>query len=171
MLAGRAVLNTIIQSSMVDLFRSVGIVVAPMPHLDKMPTALPQYLGGSVSFAGNAMNGALSLLVPVDVIELSRDDGLRSSSPIDFVRELTNQLMGRLRNRLSQYQTELRAGLPVGLHGASLQTRAQEKPFALYGFRTLRGEVVVTLTGNIDCSNLVYSWTENAAQEGDIILF
>ncbi len=171
MLAGRALLTTLIQSSTVELFRSVGVVVAPMPHYDRVPHDLSNHIGGTVAFAGAAMNGALALLAPTSVMALANNSGGRKISPTDTISELANQLIGRLSNRLTQYGSPLRMRVPLGLHGSSLRARDFENHFAVYGFRTLRGDVIVVLTGNADYSRIVYSGIEGTVKEGDIIFF
>jgi hypothetical protein len=167
----RAALDSVIQTSTIDLFQAYGIAVAPILRYDYVPKALENHLAGLTTFAGNGLSGTLALLVPEEVVVLAKDHPGSVCNPSDWTRELTNQLIGRIKNRLAQFQVVLRAGFPNAMTGSSMPPRGRQKPFAVYGFTTLRGQVVVTLTGSVDFSVFQYSGLVNAANEGDIILF
>ena len=170
----RAVLDSVIQSSTIEVFQAYGIAVAPIPRFSTVPKDkdLEDYLAGLTTFAGRGFNGTLTLLLPQETLSLARHDITRPASSLDWTRELTNQLIGRIKNRLMQFQVSAQSGLPTAMSGPSLPRRGNRAaPFAVYGFRTLRREVVVTLTGAVDYSIFVYSGMVSTANEGDIILF
>ena len=90
----------------------------------------------------------------------------------DFLRELVNQLLGRLKNRLLTYQINLKVGLPrITAPNANDFRRDNKQECLEFTFRSLRGEVLVTLLGAINYSAIVYSGSHVAGEEGDIILF
>ncbi len=165
-------LDTIIQSSTVDLFHSCGIALAPVAR-KRDHEDIPRYeLTGTINFSGRGFTGTLTLGVPKEAFSLIRQDPNRPFRDWDWVRELTNQLLGRIKNRLTQFQVSLNAGLPSVMSGEVFdRQRNRSEPTAVYRFRTLRGEIIVTLNGLIDPAVFVYSGTGNIATEGDIILF
>jgi len=165
-------LDTIIQSSTVDLFHSCGIALAPLPR-SRDPEQIPRYeLTGTISFSGRGFTGTLTLSVPKAAFSLIRQDPNRPFRDWDWVRELTNQLLGRIKNRLTQFQVTFSHGLPSVMSSEVFdRQRNRAEPVAVYRFRTLRGEIIVTLNGLIDPAVFVYSGTGNLATEGDIILF
>jgi hypothetical protein len=168
----RAILRTLIQSATVELFQYYGIAVAPMPVMQPLPTKLEQHVGGYGTFTGKGCNGTLGLLVPKEVFALTKFEGLRVLNILDWTKELTNQLLGRIKNRLVQYQMPIRGDIPSAIDGKSLELRvAASNPFVIVCFRSIRGEIIVTLTGSIDYSRLQFSGNVASAEEGDIILF
>jgi hypothetical protein len=116
-------------------------------------------------------HGRLTISMPSAVFALVRDDEIRAARPDDWGRELVNQLMGRIKNRLLQFGATLQIGLP-----ASINPNAEEKPehsstLRVYTGRTLRGNVLLMLDGMPDESELSYVGPEGLALEGDVILF
>jgi hypothetical protein len=165
----RGVLDTIVQSSVVGLMHAHGVAVAPMPIVRTAAAELAVDLLGLVKFDGKGLNGSLSFAIPTEVLSLVKQP---VREPRDVIRELTNQLMGRVKNRLIQFQVMLQTGLPQVLdREQAAQRRGRSAAFAVYHFRTIRGELVVTLDGNIDGSALSYSGSIKLASEGDVILF
>jgi len=95
-----------------------------------------------------------------------------SLSARDLMRELTNQLAGRVKNRLLNFALMLNIGVPTVLSGQALERqRPRRDTEVLYLFRTLRGEIVVTLDLIIDPTALNYSGTNRVAKEGEFIAF
>lgn len=90
----------------------------------------------------------------------------------DLLRELTNQLAGRVKNRLLNFTLMLSIGVPTVLSGQALERQRQKRDTeTLYLFRTLRGEILVTLDLSIDGDALSYSGTNRVAKEGEFIAF
>jgi hypothetical protein len=168
----RSILVTLIQSATVELFQCYGVATAPVAVPLPLPSKLDQHVGGYGTFVGTDFNGTLCLLVPNDVFFLTKVEGLRFFNVLDWTKELTNQLLGRIKNRLVQYQVFVRGNVPSVIDGKSLEMRvAASRPLVTTVFRTIRGDIVVTISGSIDYSKLHYSGTHTTANEGDIILF
>jgi hypothetical protein len=169
---GRAVLDTMIQSSTVDLFHAAGIAVAPIASTRADPTAITtRALMSVISFTGTGMAGALGMLVPIGVFELVRQAPGRPFTGPAWAQDSVNQLLGRIKARLLQFQVTLQMGLPLTLDEKGLKQIISQGVVATYRFRTLRGEIAVTLSGKIDYSKLNYSNQTSFANEGDIIIF
>jgi hypothetical protein len=169
----RSALDTIIQSSTVDLFHTCAVAVAPLPRGSATAKALgPERLLGTILFSSGSMDGTLALSVPHAVFAASKRAGARRPPGTDWIREQTNQLFGRIKKRLAQLQVVLQAGLPfIPSPETVKRLQTSKNPACVYEFRTLRGEVVVLMDANIDYSALVYSGSLELASEGDIILF
>ena len=173
----RAILHTIVQGSTVDLFHTHGIAVAPMPQRARATTSLAppstNELTGSITFTGRGCTGTLVLCVPEEVFALLKQEPGRPYTGRDWIREASNQLLGRIKNRLTQFQITIQLGLPsTPGRDAIERLRTRSSLFLVYGFRTLRGRISVALGGEIDPSMFVYSGSAaNTPNEGDIILF
>jgi hypothetical protein len=173
MIDGRNTLTTIVQSSTVELFRTFEIAIAPISALKVLPSGLDQQLSAASSYISPALSGSLALFVPHEVYGLARQLAQRPYEPKDWTRELCNQLLGRIKNRLHGCDIDLRTGLPTSVTGTLLDRHRSggKPPEAFYGFRTLRGEITISLSGSIDYEAIRYTGRRCSAREGDIILF
>ena len=166
--------DTLIQSSTVALFHAYGVAAAPLTSSVESPAAFaPDFPLGAISFRGPGMEAILILSTPRAVRLQMRLGQHRHLDERDLARELANQAMGRLKNRLSQYQISLTCGLPICADRSSELERAMRTagPLTIYRFRTIHGHIMVSLKGTIDTSSLVYSGTIKLNDEGDIIVF
>lgn len=169
---GKSILSTVVQSSVVELFRGHGIAVAPLIRGGPVPTLGEGYTGASVGFSGPVMTGTLTLLLPSVLFPLLLQPENGRPKEADYARELANQLTGRLKNRLHLYQIELRVALPTSTMATARLPRRDDSLQSLeYVFRFLRGDLYVTMRGNIDFAKIVYAGTRETANEGDVILF
>jgi hypothetical protein len=170
----RALLDALVQSSTVELFQSRGIAVAPLPSSVGNPHQ-PTYfsLAGVVSLSAPKANGSLSLSWSDPVFSLFTPPmPATAMGARDLLRELTNQLSGRIKNRLLNFALMLTIGVPSVLSGQALERqRPRRDTEVVYLFRTLRGEIVVTIDLVIDPDALNYSGSNRVAKEGDFIAF
>jgi hypothetical protein len=164
----------LVQSATVELFQSRRIAVAPVSASIGNPHQ-PVYfaLVGMVTLSGPKANGSLSLSWTDDVFSLFTPPvPANSLAARDLLRELTNQLSGRVKNRLLNFELVLTIGVPTVLSARALDPeRPHRETEVVYLFRTLRGEVVVTLDLDIDPSGLSFSGSHKVAKEGDFISF
>lgn len=118
-------------------------------------------------------NGSLSLSWQDAVFSLFTPPVAASAlGARDLMRELTNQLAGRIKNRLLNFTLMLSIGVPTVLSGPALERqRPRQASEIIYLFRTLRGEIVVTFDLIIDPSSLSYSSLNKVAKEGEFIAF
>lgn len=173
MLESRAALDSLVQGSAVDLFHSCGIAVAPVERCLLRPEQLRCHdLSAMIGFTARSFTGTLTVSMPVETFGLVKQADGRQYSGRDWVREIANQLCGRIKNRLLQFQVVLSTGLPATMSRDSFEQLRTGSPFfSPYLFRTLRGEIIVTIGGKIDHSVFVYSGGVNLPTEGDVILF
>lgn len=169
----RPLLDALVQSTTVELFQSRGIAVAPMSASVGNPHQMVYFsLAGVVSLTGAQSPGSLSLSFADGVFDLfSSSVTTTSMGSRDLLRELTNQLAGRVKNRLLNFTLVLSVGIPTVLSGQALQQHGRRQTEVVYVFRSLRGEVVVTLDLAIAPGTLSYAGPHNVAKEGDFIAF
>lgn len=168
------VIDTLLQSATVSVFHAWGVATAPLPPGELSAEALHlEFPVGAVTFRAPGIHAALLLSMPGALSRrLAARQGDRADAR-DLLRELSNLVMGRLKNRLLLYQVALTNSLPVcrerwgELEGLLPKTG----PFTAYRFRTLDGEILLALKGSIDESRFSYSSTIKINAEGDIIIF
>jgi hypothetical protein len=167
----RSTLDILIQICTVELFQSIGIAAAPLGVARRaVELQHPNDLVGVVGFSGVQAAGRITLSLNDPVYELFPNPVAGSHAMRDAVRELTNQLIGRIKNRLMQFQVMLRIGLPSAMSAqAMVQQRAADAAIVTYRFRTLRGEVLVTFEGTLGDAVLNYSNAVRVPKEGEFI--
>jgi hypothetical protein len=169
----RNILSTIVQSAVIDLFRGYDVAVAPIRPQAISIRSGGVYVAATIGYTSKPMSGALVLNVPEELLLIAAKQMMSTSFRLDdFTRELVNQLLGRLKNRLLSYKVDLHLGLPSIVAQAHGSVSHDEQQDTLeFAFRSLRGEVFVTLRGAIDYRALVY-WSGSAGgTEGEVILF
>jgi hypothetical protein len=179
--ARRGLLDTMVQGSIVDLFLSCGLAVAPQPRsVLQMATAAGREVSAVISFTSRQGSqepprpGRLALSIPEELFALMKLESTRQPQPFDWVRELTNQLAALLKHRLLPFDVEMQPGLPSLVSRAMLeehQTRTRFPNARTYIARTLRSEIIVTLQCEIDELRLNYAGAVDIASAGDVIVF
>lgn len=171
----RGAVDSLVQSSLVELFAAYNVAVAPLPRVTagRLPT-VPE-VSAAISFVRKEdvnLPGRMTLSLPAAVLEFSKG-GAAGNLRGDWARELANQLIGRIKNRLLQFSVRLETGASSHVDSQALarQLAQGSSDRRIYVGRTLRGEVLVTLDGMPDDVRLVYLGPVNVAVEGDVILF
>lgn len=167
----RGAIDALVLGALVDLFQAYGVAVAPLPRVPAGRTpALPEVSATIVFTRAGAAPGRLSLSAPLAVLELTRSGP--TTLQHDWVRELTNQLMGRIKNRLLHFNARVEVGALTVVDSKQLTLQLERTArVRVYAGRTLRGEVVVTLEGMPEESELSYVGAGNQPAEGDLLLF
>lgn len=167
----RGALDALIQGSLVDLFAAYSVAVAPLPRQTRQMAPILPDISASVGFTHNGAPGRLTLSLPARVLDLmppSAGGQLKS----DWARELANQLIGRIKNRLLQFNVRLQVGVSSISDSTKLSRQLESSlDLRVYAGRTLRGEVVVTVDGMPEESTLSYVGQSAARSEGEAILF
>jgi len=168
MMPNAKMFDTLLQGSTVELLHSYQVAAAPVPRAKAGEIAAAESsLSASIRCSGNGIDAILTLTAPLPIVEMTKQEPSKTN-PSDWICELTNQLMGRIKNRLLRFQIVLAPSLPKVLDQPK---RTATRPTLVYVFRTLHGALVVTLEGRLDDSALAFSGLVNVANEGDIILF
>lgn len=102
----------VVQQSCIALFSHYHVAIAPSA------TGRPTQgvaLCGIIGFTGDDMRGSLMLACSREPLELALDGG--DVAMRDWLAELTNQLLGRVKNRLLAFGTVIHCSTPVVLSG------------------------------------------------------
>lgn len=175
----RGLMDTIVQGALVELFQSCGVAVAPQPRgrLDVSQLKIPE-ISAAISFTlaqsvkATPCAGRITLSLPEALFSIMKAESMRRPQQLDWVRELTNQLAARIKHRLMPFCASMHPLLPSLITRESLEAMRPRFPtMRIYLGRTLRGDVLVTLDGNIDESRLVYSGPADIGNAGDVIIF
>ena len=175
----RGLMDTIVQGSLVDLFQSCGVAVAPQARsrLDLAQLVIPE-VSAAINFtlvqspSATPSPGRLTLSLPEALFPIMKSESLRRPQQFDWARELTNQLAARIKHRLLPFCASLNPTLPSLLTKEALENQRIRFPsMRVYLGRTLRGQVLVTLDGNIDETRLIYSGPVDVGNAGDVIVF
>lgn len=169
----RSSMDSLLQAALVELFAAYGVAVAPLPrsvaaHLSAIP---------EVSIAVDLKRqtrredaGRLTLSVPRALLEQMKPNET-ASIQLDWARELANQLSGRLRNRLLSFDVRFEVGMPTPIGANVIEQRLQVGTgLRAYAGRTRHGQLLVTLHGMPDDSELTYIGPPNV-DEGSLIFF
>jgi hypothetical protein len=100
-----------------ELFSAYQLDVIPRDRAD-FPATEALALCGVMGFGGKSLRGALVLATTREPLEHTNPGSLTSQR--DWVCELANQLMGRVKNRLLAYGVEIHLATPAGLSGDNL---------------------------------------------------
>ncbi len=173
-----AIARLIVQRSTIELFDAYTVAVAPMPAeaVGGRPVSRPNdHLVGMVQVVAPQRRGVLTLSTSPATLVRTRPTASDARSQLDWMRELTNQLAGRVKSKFARYQLPLQMSLPSALSSAMLdrnQVVSSAKGTDLvFVFHALRDVVLVTLTGGFDDTGLALIADATVAEEGDVILF
>jgi hypothetical protein len=166
----RGAIDSLVQGSLVELFAAHQVAVAPLPRSSalRVPNLPNVSVAVTFSFAGGA--GRLTLSMPSAVLDQTRGpEG--AAVKMDWARELGNQLMGRVKNRLLPFDLRLTIGTLTAVDSTALERQLQSGgSVRIYTSRALRGLIVVTLQGLPEEYKLVYVGAPPPA-EGSVIWF
>jgi len=170
------VVDTLVQGALVELFETYGVPLDPMPRASLRDAVTFHDVTASIGFVREVREpanraGRLTISMPSGVFELANDDEIRAARRDDWMRELVNQLMGRIKNRLLQFGATLQIGLPDNISPDSQEKPAASSTLLVYTGSTPQGEILITLDGMPDESELSYVGREAVALEGELLLF
>lgn len=158
----RALLN----SACVELFASYGVVVRNTN--DPRPDSDTPLLSGAIGFIGAQLHGTCLLAADETLVH--------GSSPLegrarDWIGELSNQLLGRLKTKLLARSLIVSVSTPVVLSGIRIMPlpRGTLKPSV---FSSELGHAVVWLEVEVaEGVVMVLDAPETAGPEGELLLF
>ncbi len=173
LVATRRTLDGIVRSATVDLFRDFGLAIAPLERWQAAADQCRYQASVAViDFDSCSLTGTLTLSLSSAVFPLIHGLQRNRAARGDCLRELTNQLMGRVQSRLMRHQVTLDCGLPSTINGAVLATQRKcTTARRTYVFRPLHGEIVVTFDAPLEGTTLVYSSAISLPAEGEMTWF
>jgi hypothetical protein len=169
-MASRPTIDLLVQRSAYEVFAALGVSVAPTPCGSGERRATADDLVGVIPLTLKGCRASLSLCLSPRTLE-GAATGLGRSTTHDCLRELVNQLAGRIKNRLARYQVPLDVGLPTVFTRTALGAASRDLQNLVYVFRSLTEDVQVELSRQFAALELRYGGTLDIAEEGDVILF
>jgi hypothetical protein len=119
---------------------------SPLTYRGMTPSESETFvLSGVIGFAGSDMRGTLLLAMTSGLLE---DLSPISASMRDWIAELSNQLLGRIKNQLLRFGTEIFTTTPSVLRG-ELLTPLPRSALAGHRFESARGVASVWLDTEI----------------------
>jgi hypothetical protein len=171
-----AILDTIINDSICGLFAVSGIKLAPIASL---PESHDHTFAASIGFTNPQMPGTLVLTLDRELAVNSRPTELRAKEPSeqdldDWVGELVNQLIGRIKNQLLRHKLELELSIPAVVRGRWLRRGLPEASISrAMSFMHDQGTVHVCLDA-IAAAGLELNAINESSEvysEGEVALF
>lgn len=87
--------------------------------------ATDHMISSSIGLSGEGFRASLNLLAQADtLVQLCPD---KVCNPMDWGGELANQLIGRVKNVISEYGVESHMSLPISVHGVEIGYNDQVK--------------------------------------------
>ena len=168
-LQAKETLDQSVADSCLKLFSDYGLEIRPRTPSDQL-SAEHLLLWGIIGFTAKDMRGALVLAATRELLELT--NGTRTTHR-DWIRELSNQLLGRVKNQMLPRGLELHAATPVSIRGDHLQPIFAQTPVAEI-FLAEAGVVAVWLDCEFDDAFVwppPYEGAEAPVSEGEMLLF
>ena len=158
-------LQSMVASAAEELLKAYGVQVErlaePWVETDEV------LYTGVMGFIGEHVRGTCLLAAPMVTVLASAPDEAR---PRDWVGELANQLVGRLKSKLLAHGTTIALTTPVVLRGVRLQPlpRGSAQPSV---FETPAGRALVWLEVEVDSEFKLGALEPLGVTEGDIVAF
>lgn len=174
----RDVLRETLSEVVREFFDSYSVPCAARSLTDLPPPAPPRAeLGSIISLRGKSIGGGLAFVAPVDLIArllpVPRRVEKADQQVRDWCGEITNQLLGRLKNKLAAYSLDFEVGTPVCFFGRSIRlVFLPDAEGISLGFEAASYDMRV----HLDCTfepAAIRATTDppRIAAEGDFILF
>lgn len=163
-------IDNILFAATTGLFKAYGLPLTEAPASGD-GAAAP--LCAVIGFSGKALTGALMIATDLEPIESSRPTP--QTTDRDWIAELSNQLLGRVKNRLLGFGVEVYATTPIVLRGERITPLGTSGGLPGVVFTTPSGGRVTVWVDHHALDGLqlakLASAAEAVAREGDVILF
>ncbi len=136
-----------------DLLRSIGLT-ASLENRAGASIMVGSQIAAVVAFNGAQMRGSVTTRSNVGFFAATRPIAPKGRADIeamvDWAGEITNQLLGRFKNKMLAYGLDLQVGLPVTISGENLiETSAGTEGVVTYHFKAGDHRINVTLVGRL----------------------
>lgn len=174
-------IEKIIIEQTIAQFEASDIALVNVPVPGPQPTHAE--LAGMVGFTSESMRGTVMIASSFSLFARSRPAAVRDQ-PVsayvardwlflrDWASEVTNQLVGRIKNRLVHFGVSLRVSTPTALSGSALAfATPSSKRTRPHVFKAGDDELWVFFDAIIEPDLELSPQDDVAATEGDLILF
>ena len=116
-------LDSVVESASFALFESVGVPLERVPAV----TRSRDDIGASIWFTSSVLRGAVVLISTRALVRQALPEEMREGAPdeqiADWMGELTNQLLGRIKNKLLSFGVTLEMSTPTVIFGIDLANK------------------------------------------------
>ncbi len=125
-----------------------------------------------IGFSGNGFGGALGFAAEKSILKAVNNDEY-STLREGWIGEVSNQLLGRLKNAMLAYGLEFQVAIPMILHGLGIQIRDQSGKIKCFPNTSECGRSCVWLDANWDPNKQLYlaAADQQPQHEGDTTIF
>jgi chemotaxis protein CheX len=167
-----AVISELLAGCIVDLLADYGVDASPV-----VPPVSPSEMVSVVGFTSGEMRGNLAIAATYDFFESTN---VISAQPTeeqvrDWAGELSNQLLGRIKNRLLAYDLVLAMGTPMVITGLRMDVGKRRTGIAeRQAYLSSKGSIEAWFEATVE-SGFVLEKNESAVDlsqsEGDLLFF
>ncbi len=165
--------DTVLDEAVVSLFEAYQQCAI---YVEAPTVATAQPLVSVVGFTGDQLRGSMAIITTEEVVRATSTSTLCDEvQTSDWLAELSNQLLGRFKNRIRRHGAVLNISTPVVMSGTELRLHPQLKTSDTRYYETTAGPVSVILNVELDeqftvreCSP---STAPNMISEGELMLF
>jgi hypothetical protein len=169
--ATASVIDGFVQVATRALFATYGV------HFDSHDNPVAPTLGSVelvsvIGFSSETFSGSLLLASPNSVVEHTLTTA--GASLADWSGELSNQLLGRIKNQLLEYQVTINVSLPVVIAGGSFALPAKTRALTrYYQFVSVWGTLLVRFEGELapGVELVRHAQAEPSISEGELLIF
>ena len=157
----------LLNESCAALFDAYDIAIEPT---SKDATEGQEVLLGFIGFAHSHIRGALAITSSQALL----DQTAQGACPKDWIGELANQLLGRLKNKLLGYDVVLQMSTPIAMSGYSLSIAGDPASVENLYFSTLHGPIHLHLDLELSADFVlerVSGVEEEMMDEGELLFF
>lgn len=164
-------LHQLLDASTSDLFAAYDVPVERRgfdPDLERSDV----HYAGIIGFTGEAMRGTL-LLIPSDAVATAAGAPANPAGQRDWIGELANQLLGRLKTRLLRHGIEVTITTPLVVHGRYIAPvpTSDSVPFPL-AYHSPHGIIHVWIDADLAPGlELVEEHGKSLLSEGELMMF
>jgi CheY-specific phosphatase CheX len=172
-----AILDGLMTAAAIDLFSGYGVTVTYSGQTSATDLPGSATVAGVIGFSGEEIRGSVLLASTEALFARAtppRARGEHGGREREWAAELTNQLLGRLKNRLYGRGVVLSASTPTALSGGALAVAsAATQQVRAYAFRNDDAEIWVRIDVVDEGVDLTTTRDDGAeaAREGDILIF
>ena len=164
-------IDNLLFSSTVGLFKAYGLQLAETQVRPREVASAS--LCAVIGFSGTWIAGALMIAADPEPIQKSRP--VPDTTDRDWIAELANQLLGRVKNKLLGYGVEVYATTPIVLRGERITPLGMHGSLPGVIFETPGGGRVTVWVDFVAVDGLkldkALASADPVAREGDVVLF
>lgn len=136
-MSNQIIVDEIVRRSTIELFEAYDVALVVE---EGQVAAAPIAFAAVIGFSGESLRGTL-LFAPSEGI-LHASEQIPDEACRDWVGELANQLLGRIKNHLLRYDVEVYLTVPLVLRGQHISVQTNAAPFP-HAFSSAAGGVTV----------------------------